>query len=334
MVSEAIFSAMRLALKKAWEYQLLTHPNPAVGASVVCERGMIISSAAHRYSGGAHAEIYALRDAYTLLSRDSTIAECEDSLFIHNYLRENHRDIFKNLSIVITLEPCMHSGKTPSCASLLSALGLKNIYYGSDDPNPEASGARELFSDNIHPHILKDECDRLLEPFRLWQKRPFVFFKYATRFDGTYDGGTISSISSRTHMHAIRDRCDLLIIGGESVRADRPTLDARLVGGKAPDVLILSNRDDFDRDIPLFNIADREVFISDNLDILKNYSLVMVEGGVKLYESIKDSIDWVLCYMAPRFGGGERSFSGVNESFELLHTTSGDDITIWMRRDG
>lgn len=324
---------MRMALKEAWKYQLLTYPNPAVGAAVMCERGMVVSVGAHKYAGGPHAEVYALRDAYTLLSRDEKIAECEDSATIHSYLRDNHRDLFKNLSIVITLEPCMHDGKTPSCASLLSDIGIKNIYYGSDDPNPVATGAKERFS-NIYPHILKDECDRLLEPFTIWQNRPFILFKYAMRLDGTFDNGSISSDFSKEHMHSIRDKADLLVIGGNSVRIDRPTLDARLVNGKAPDVFIYSRGDDFDRTIPLFSIKDREVIISDDLSIFDSYRFIMIEGSDSLYEIFRDKIDIVLCYMAPKFGDGNRTFGKIDEKFAILDVTSEDDLRVWMKHDG
>ena len=38
---------MSLAIKKAWEFQILTYPNPAVGCAVLDAGGMLLSGAAH-----------------------------------------------------------------------------------------------------------------------------------------------------------------------------------------------------------------------------------------------------------------------------------------------
>ena len=54
---------MHLALDKAWEYQGLTYPNPAVGA-VVTLNGKILAIEAHQKAGSSHAEVLALVSAY------------------------------------------------------------------------------------------------------------------------------------------------------------------------------------------------------------------------------------------------------------------------------
>jgi len=41
---------MRLAIEEAWKYQLLTYPNPAVGA-VVVKDGTLLSIQAHQKAG-------------------------------------------------------------------------------------------------------------------------------------------------------------------------------------------------------------------------------------------------------------------------------------------
>ena len=47
---------MQLSLNKAWEFQGLTYPNPAVGAVVVCG-GEILAIEAHQKAGSSHAEV-------------------------------------------------------------------------------------------------------------------------------------------------------------------------------------------------------------------------------------------------------------------------------------
>jgi len=335
MNTEAAIHAMSHALNAAWEYQLLTFPNPAVGAACISENGSILSLGAHKRSGGPHAEVYALRDAYGFLSGDNTLAECDDSHKIHDYLRIHHNGIFKSVLMAVTLEPCSHSGKTPSCALLIRDLGIKTLYISVKDPNPVAAGGAAILRDaGIETifGVMEEEGKKLLEPFIRWQNSPFVFFKWAQRLDGTIDNGTISSQSSREHMHALRDRCDLIVIGGNTVRHDRPILDSRLVGGKAPDVLIYSQTGEFDRNIPLFNVPDRTVYIESSLGRVNEYSLVMIEGGASMLRASQEVCDWYLCYIAPKLGGGLQSMGSIQEDFEVLHAKISDNIILWMKK--
>ena len=114
---------------------------------------------------------------------------------------------------------------------------------------------------------LQQECDELLSPFVAWQShQPFVFFKLALSKNGVARGGIITSEASRTMVHRLRDKCDLLVIGGNTVRTDRPLLDARLCDGMAPDVLIYSRQNDFDSSIPLFSVKNRKVLIENSFE--------------------------------------------------------------------
>lgn len=326
---------MTLALNEAWKYQLLTFPNPAVGAVCIGEHGEVLSVGAHKRAGGPHAEVYALRDAYTVLSGDKTIENCDDAIVIHEYLRKNHNYCFKNISMAVTLEPCAHSGKTPSCALLIRDLGIKNLSVACKDPNPIAANGGNILEEGgvkCTFGVMEEEGKRLLDPFATWQNKPFVFFKWAQRLDGTVDNGVISSQRSREHVHALRERCDLIVIGGNTVRHDRPTLDARLVNGKAPDVLIYSHRDDFDRTIPLFSIERRSVFIESSLEKIQKYSLVMIEGGASMMDATFPVCDWYLCYIAPKIGAGSQTLGSIQEDFEVLHAKINEDILLWMRK--
>ncbi len=318
---------LSLALKEAWKYQGLTYPNPAVGCSVVGEHGEILAVEAHHRAGGPHAEVNALKQAYYKLTNDSYILALEDSLDIHTHLLSNHNGIFENIKLYTTLEPCSHFGKTPSCATLISELGIKEVYVGSYDTNVAAQKGNMVLQMNdceVHTEIMLEECDALLYPFRKWLDDKFVFFKWAQRLDGSVDGGIISSKDSRKNVHAMRDVCDLLVIGGETVRKDRPTLDARLVNGKAPDVLIYSREKEFDTTIPLFNVEGREVFICDNFSKVDEYKNIMIEGGEKMAELTKNITDYYLCYLAPQAN-----------NFEILNAVQEtQDIILWMKKKG
>jgi len=330
-------SPMDLALKAAWDYQLLTFPNPAVGAVCIGESGEILSIGAHKKAGGPHAEVYALRDAYRVLSGDITLEQCDDAVYIHDYLRKHHNGCFESVTMAVTLEPCAHTGKTPSCAMLIRDLGIKKMTIACQDPNPMAAGGSILLKDagiECVLGVMQTQGKDILTPFVTWQKKPFVFFKWAQRLDGSVDGGTISSAVSREHVHSLRDKCDLIVIGGNTVRTDRPTLDSRMVNGKAPDVLIYSRQCDFDKSIPLFEVRDRQVFIESTLDKIQGYSLIMIEGGGAMMEATVEICDWYLCYIAPKLGAGVATMGHKQEDFEVMSAKIQEDVILWMKRKG
>jgi diaminohydroxyphosphoribosylaminopyrimidine deaminase/5-amino-6-(5-phosphoribosylamino)uracil reductase len=319
---------LNLAINEAWRYQLLTYPNPAVGALILDEHGAIIALEAHKKHGQAHAELEACKVAFASLSKDNTPLSLE-ATDAYNYLLENHNNLFQNATIYVTLEPCNHHGSTPPCALLIENLGFRRVVIGVLDSNQVATGGYERLKKNAIV-LNSKEAQALLEPFRKWQEDRFVFFKVAQRLNGSVDGGIISSEASRTMVHHLRDKIDLLVIGGQSVRTDRPTLDARMVNGKAPDVLIYSKQKVFDKSIPLFSVPDRQVFISDSLERLKEYNFIMIEGGAGLFEALKECIDWTLDFIAPTMQEG-KSFKS-SAQFDFLHSEKIDkDYVIWMR---
>ena len=249
---------------------------------------------------------------------------------------KNHNHIFENCSIYVTLEPCSHEGKTPSCASLISSLGLKKVYIAHSDESKEASGGVEILKSKgieVQKDTEQERAKNLLYPFVSWQKRAFVTFKWAQRLDGTIDGGTISSKKSREYVHGMRNVNDLLIIGGNSVRVDRPTLDARLVDGKAPDILIYSRSDDFDREIALFKVKGRKVFIQNSFELIKEYKNILIEGGEGMYEASRKIVDYYLVFISAQSGGGTMSLLNKKDRFKTLHVRELDgDIMMWMKR--
>lgn len=326
---------MSLAIEEAWKYQGYTYPNPAVGCTIVGKNNEILAVNAHQKAGNPHAEVMALKNAFLKLTGDVSLLDVNSSQEIHNYLLANHKGCFEDISLFTTLEPCSHIGKTPSCASLIANLGIKKVYVGSRDFNKEAACGNEMLlacGTQVQTSVLQKECDALLHPFYMWKKNRFIFFKWAQRLSGTTDGGVISSESSRKSVHAMRDVCDLLVIGGNTVRIDRPTLDARLVEGKAPDILIISREKEFDQTIPLFKVKGRQVFIEDNFSTCQEYKNIMIEGSAKMFALSRDIVDYYVCYLAPRFGG-TTGFENIQDTFEILNLQKDtQDIIIWMKR--
>ena len=325
---------MKLAIDEAWKYQLLTYPNPAVGC-VIVKNGKLLAIEAHREAGMPHAEVNALKTAYLFENPNSVLKTKSSSHDIHNFLIENHNDFFNDCEVYVTLEPCNHIGKTPSCANLLKELKPKRVIVSVKDPNKIASGGLEtLLDENIDVSIgiLEKEGYNLLLPFISWQNKTSIFFKMAQTLNGSIDG-KISSNRALAYVHTLRDKIDLLVIGGNSVRVDKPTLDARYIAGNAPDVFIYSKNKIFDKNIPLFNITNRKVIISDDLFKLLDYKFVMIEGVYTLLDKLKEKIDFIVLLISPKIRKGNNALNEIDIDFEIIHENYiGEDKIVFLKR--
>lgn len=326
---------MSLAINEAWDYQLLTFPNPAVGA-VVVKSGEILSINAHEQAGFPHAEVLALKNAYLKQNPQSLLSQIIDSKEIHKFLIENHNGFFKDCEIYITLEPCNHIGKTPACSDLLSIIKPKRVIFSVFDPNNDASGGFDKLVDakiEVTTGVLQSRGMDLLFPFMTFlKKQSFVFFKLASRANGSIDGGYITSKESLEYVHKIRAKIDLLVIGGNTVRTDRPTLDCRFIdSNKSPNVLIYSKSRDFDTTIPLFEVKNRDVSISDSLN-LKN-KFIMIEGGYNLLNNLIDQVDMLVLFISPNFKNSNDILL-KDIKFRILYSKQiGSDQLIFLQKN-
>ncbi len=325
---------MRLAIDEAWKYQLLTYPNPAVGC-VIVKDGKLLSIEAHKEAGMPHAEVNALKAAYLVDNPNSVLKTKNSSHEIHNFLLENHNGYFNDCEIYVTLEPCNHIGKTPSCANLLKELKPKRVIIAHEDINKVASGGIEtLKSVNIDMSLvcMKKEAYNLLYPFIKWSSGTFIFYKMAQTLNGCIDGA-VSSKMGQLYVHTLRDKVDLMLIGGNTVRIDKPTLDARYILGRAPNIMIYSKNKIFDNSIPLFKVPNREVFISDDLFKLLDYKFVMVEGVYNLMNILKEKIDYIILIVSPKIRNGINALNEIDIDFEVVHENYiGEDKIVFLRR--
>src|SRR6476620_8949037 len=106
-------AAMRLAVEQAEAVKGGTYPNPPVGAVILDRDGQTVGVGATEPTGGAHAEVVALRRAGARAAGGTA---------------------------VVTLEPCNHHGRTPPCVDALVAAGVSAVAYAVTDPNPAAAG--------------------------------------------------------------------------------------------------------------------------------------------------------------------------------------------------
>src|SRR5256885_13849185 len=103
---------MRRALDIAWRGWGRVSPNPLVGA-VVLRGDETIAEGWHAEYGGPHAELAALHAA---------------------------GEKAKGATLVVTLEPCAHHGKTPPCNDAIRAAGVRRRVPALRGPAGRARG--------------------------------------------------------------------------------------------------------------------------------------------------------------------------------------------------
>jgi len=205
---------MREALAQAAKSRGLTAPNPAVGA-VMVQDGQVVATGRHECCGGPHAEAACLENARTLGVDPAACA------------------------MYVTLEPCNHHGKTPPCTRAILAAGVKRVYIGCADPNPDVAGNGAAFLRErgvaVAMGLLERECRDMIADFLVWKStvRPYVQLKLAATLDGriacrTGHSQWITGQAARRRVHELRARCDAVLVGGQTFRADDPGLDPRL----------------------------------------------------------------------------------------------------------
>ncbi|MGZ3742370.1 MAG: bifunctional diaminohydroxyphosphoribosylaminopyrimidine deaminase/5-amino-6-(5-phosphoribosylamino)uracil reductase RibD [Pseudobdellovibrionaceae bacterium] len=209
--------SMQMAMQEAAKGAPYVSPNPRVGAVVLDSEGNFLASGYHEIYGGPHAEVNALRN----LSPEK----------------------LKGATVFVTLEPCAHEGKTPSCAQMMAKLPLKKAVYGLLDPNPLVAGKgaqilrdagieTEVFSET-HPEFkeqLEETCEVFLWNFR--QNKVFVSLKIAQSLDGQIglkngESKWITNEKSREFAHYLRACHDATLVGRGTVAADNPALNVR-----------------------------------------------------------------------------------------------------------
>lgn len=210
---------MGRALRLAALAEGQTSPNPLVGAVVLNGAGELVGEGYHRRAGEPHAEALAL-------ARAGAAAQ--------------------GGCLYVTLEPCCHQGRTPPCTEAVLASGVQRVVVALADPDPRVAGqglARlRLAGLEVIEGVGAEAARRQNSAFlhRVAKGRPEGILKWAMSLDGRTalpNGASqwISGPEARAWVHRLRARCDAVIVGGGTVRADNPLLTSR--GQRSPEPL-------------------------------------------------------------------------------------------------
>lgn len=226
-----------------------TRPNPSVGAILVVD-GKIIGEGFTSPYGGNHAEVNAIESVLD-------------------------KELLKEATIYVTLEPCSHFGKTPPCSDLIIRSGIKRVVIGCVDSNSLVSGKgiEKLKSAGceVTVGVMEEEC--LLHHRRFFtfhnKKRPYIILKWAETLDGFVAPKKrseqapvwITNEVSRQLVHQWRAEEHGILVGTTTVLDDNPKLNVRDWKGESPVRVVIDKDLKISRDLNVYDESVKTIFI-------------------------------------------------------------------------
>lgn len=226
-------------------------PNPKVGAVLVYQ-DQIIGEGYHEQYGQPHAEVNCIKS-----------------------VADKNLEKIKASTLYVSLEPCVHFGKTPPCTNLIIANQIKKVVIGCMDPFKEVNGKgatklRESGIEVIGP-VLEKEAIQMNEHFFHFhlKQRPYIILKWAESADGLIglrgQEIKISNESTQRLVHSWRSEEAAILVGTQTAITDNPQLNNRF--GKGPN--------------PLRMVIDRTLQLNPFLNLLTDQAPTWVFNTIK-----------------------------------------------------
>ncbi|GAA3695854.1 bifunctional diaminohydroxyphosphoribosylaminopyrimidine deaminase/5-amino-6-(5-phosphoribosylamino)uracil reductase RibD [Zhihengliuella alba] len=317
--------AARLALEAA--LRGVRGANPLVGAVVLDAHGELLATGHHRGAGTAHAEAAAITEL------ESRIAGGD--------VRPVPGNGPADWTMVVTLEPCNHTGRTGPCSQAIHRAGIGTVVHGAADRTAEAAGGAAWLAARGHAvhageTVDPDWADACGSLNHRWaaaraEGRPFVTLHLAQTLDGRIaaaDGTSqwITGDEARRHSHGVRALADAIVVGTGTVLVDDPRLTARAddgrLAGRQPLRVVMGERDIPDAaavrgtagEFVHLRTRDPRTVLHALADGAGGRAVahVMVEGGASVATAFlaADLVDEVWLYQAPVLLGAGRTAVG------------------------
>ncbi len=259
----------------------------------------------------------------------------------------------------VTLEPCVHHGRTGPCAEALARAGISRVVTALEDPDPRTSGGGHAILRKTGVEVVTGigarEARRDLAGFftRIAKKRPQVILKIAVSADGKIAAapGSRTDITGpevRARVHLLRAECDAILVGMDTVLTDDPGLTCRLPGleQRSPQPFVLSRT----RNLPLGSkLAARATVLRGTIPGAMvelgrlGINRLLVEGGAKIAKSFVEAglVDEFHLFRSPREIGpsGVDALAGLTLQSALSpfvlrqeETLGADRLTVYEKR--
>lgn len=244
-----------------------TYPNPLVG-SVIVNDNKIIGEGFHIKAGLPHAEINAINTV-------------------------KNKELLKNSTLYVNLEPCSHWGKTPPCAEKIVQLKIPNVVVGTIDTTDKVAGKGIDFMRKNGVNVTVGICEVISREInkRFFtfheKKRPFIILKWAESQDGFIDIIHNNSkkkepiwITGKTEqilVHKWRTQEQAILVGTNTVLNDNPQLTSRFWFGQNPLRLIIDKKLQLLKNFHVSDSSTPTLIFNDLQDIQLNENLSLVK---------------------------------------------------------
>ena len=233
-----------------------TYPNPIVGCVIVHE-GKIIGESWHKKAGDAHAEVNAINSV-----KDKTLLSTS--------------------TLYVSLEPCVHYGKTPPCSELIIKHNIPHVVVGCKDSFSKVSGkgiqSMRESGIKVDVDVLKDKCVESHKRFFTFhnKKRPYIILKWAETKDGFIAPAKqklgepfwITSKESKTLVHKWRSQESSILIGANTAKLDNPSLTVRLWNGNNPLRIVIDENLKLNNNLNIFNNSAKTLVFNNKKNIV------------------------------------------------------------------
>lgn len=296
-----------------------TAPNPMVGAVLVYKE-KIIGEGYHQRYGEAHAEVNCINQA----------------------IQNGKKDLLKQSTLYVSLEPCAHFGKTPPCTALIINNQIPKVVIGCRDPNKEVNGKgiEKLNAAGIETEvgILEKECIEMNKRFFTFhlQHRPYIILKWAQTADGKialsimeangegfeknddeispFQRLRISNEYSNRLVHKWRSEEASILVGTNTALYDDPELNTRFWEGPSPIRLIVDMNLRLPSSLKIFNRQTRTiVFNTIKHEEESNLLYWQVTNDVNLVHQILNALYHLKIQSVLVEGGGRLLQSFIDE---------------------
>ncbi len=318
-----------------------TYPNPVVGA-VLVHNGQIIGEGWHRKSGEPHAEVMAVKNKL-------------------------HKELLKEATLYVNLEPCSFYGKTPACSTMIIREKIPRVVISNIDPNDKVAGKGVAMlrqaGIEVTTGILESDGRELNRFFFSMheRKRPYIILKWARTADGFMAPDEnkkywITNDFSRQLVHKWRSEIQGILIGKNTLLADNPLLDSRLWDYNSPVPIVLSGSG-LKGKFALISRSERSLFLGpvkpdipdegliyrqardleSVLEVLyeENIQSVLVEGGRRVLTAFIEAGLWdeARIFTSPAvWGKGLKSPVLKDEIWLKTEMTGTDRLDYYYRR--
>ena len=298
-------------------------PNPIVGAVILDASGKIVSEGFHdRMTSKDHAEVVAIKSA---------------------------GDQTKGATMVVTLEPCNHTGSTGPCTQAIVDSGISTVVFAVKDPNVVAAGGADALRAagiKVVDGVMAKEASYANRAWltKIEKSRPYFVWKVATTLDAKIaasDGTSkwISNEVSRSDVQRLRRESDAILVGTNTVIVDNPHLIPRgeYSGFSGNPIRIIFGEGNVPADSKVFDSAAETVQVksrdlSELVSKLKELDInqVFVEAGTTLASAMVAGglMDELVIYQAPALLGSGKSFfadeskSTIEDQMRLEHIST------------